>query len=682
MPRDIPVANGNLLVAFDRLYRIRDLTFPFVGQENHTAGEPFRLGVWADGAFSWVDERWSIRLDYLDDTLVTRVEILSPDGGLGIESNDAVDFEADVFLRRMTVEDRSGRRREVRVFFHHDFHIFGTIAGDTANYQPDTGALFHFKERRCFFVNAMTGGRPGFRQFATGGKEMPGKEGTWRDAEDGTLSGNPIAQGAVDSVGAVHVDLEPGGKATIYYWICAATDWHGASALNALVVEKTPEALLVRTEKYWRYWVDKEGLNYDLLPAPVARLYKRSLLVARTHVDARGGIVAAVDSDAFWFNRDSYAYVWPRDGALVAAALDRAGYSDLARGFYEFCARAIHGEGYFLHKYTPSGAEGSSWHPWFDPATGQAQLPIQEDEVAVVVWALWNHFALYRDIDFIRPLYEPLVVRAARFMLGYRDRATGLPLPSYDLWEERRGILTYTTAAVFAGLSAAGRFAEAFSEDDLAAGCRRAADEMRTGLFERLWIPEKRRFARMIVPRPEGGFDVDDGLDASLFGVVEYGAVDARDERAAETMRQVREKLWCGVGTGGLARYEGDAYSLAGPEIPGNPWIITTLWLARYLIKRSSTRRETDDARSLLEWAAGRALPSGVLPEQVDRFTGGPLSVAPLAWSHGAFVTAVQEYLDKIVDLERCAVCGRPRVSKYRRGPEELSPGGGRPQGS
>ena len=54
MPRDIPVGNGTLLVTFDELYRIRDIYFPFVGKENHSEGHPFRFGVWADGAFSWI----------------------------------------------------------------------------------------------------------------------------------------------------------------------------------------------------------------------------------------------------------------------------------------------------------------------------------------------------------------------------------------------------------------------------------------------------------------------------------------------------------------------------------------------------------------------------------------------------------------------------------------------------
>ena len=67
--RDIPVGNGSLLVNFDEAYRIRDIYFPHVGQENHTEGEPSRFGVWADGQFSWVDgAAWERTLKYRCDT--------------------------------------------------------------------------------------------------------------------------------------------------------------------------------------------------------------------------------------------------------------------------------------------------------------------------------------------------------------------------------------------------------------------------------------------------------------------------------------------------------------------------------------------------------------------------------------------------------------------------------------
>ena len=107
--------------------------------------------------------------------------------------------------------------------------------------------------------------------------------------------------------------------------------------------------------------------------------------------------------------------MWPRDGALVAHALDQAGQSEVAKNFYLFCKNVITREGYLLHKYNPDGSLGSSWHPWVDK-DGNPQLPIQEDETALVLWALWDHYERIRDVEFIRPLYSPMIRSAGDFL--------------------------------------------------------------------------------------------------------------------------------------------------------------------------------------------------------------------------------------------------------------------------
>jgi len=46
-------------------------------------------------------------------------------------------------------------------------------------------------------------------------------------------------------------------------------------------------------------------------------------------------------------------------------------------------------------------------------------------------------------------------------------------------------------------------------------------------------------------------------------------------------------------------------------------------------------------------WAAERALPSGILPEQVHPESGDFISVSPLTWSHATLVAAVLDYIEK-----------------------------------
>ena len=73
MPRDLPIGNGSLLVAFDSHYRLADFYFPGVGMESHAAAK-FRFGVWCDDALHSTDEApWHRTLEYLRDTLVTDV---------------------------------------------------------------------------------------------------------------------------------------------------------------------------------------------------------------------------------------------------------------------------------------------------------------------------------------------------------------------------------------------------------------------------------------------------------------------------------------------------------------------------------------------------------------------------------------------------------------------------------
>src|SRR5262245_53777012 len=106
MPRDVPIGNGSLLVTFDLDYNLRDLYFPRVGQENHTAGHACRFGVWVEGEFSWLDgEDWQRAVGYETDSLVTRVVAENRALALRLCCSDTVDFERNVYLKRVRVDN-------------------------------------------------------------------------------------------------------------------------------------------------------------------------------------------------------------------------------------------------------------------------------------------------------------------------------------------------------------------------------------------------------------------------------------------------------------------------------------------------------------------------------------------------------------------------------------------------
>jgi len=658
MPRDLPIGNGSLLVNFDSSYCMRDFYFPCVGRDNNTVGHPSRVGVWVNGQFSWLhDPGWEREMNYLPDTLVTDVRLQHRELNLSLRCHDTVDFEQTILIRSIEVANRGDEPRDIRLLFCQDFHISETKIGDTAYYEPVNDFLIHYKGKRYFLVNGRSEDGKGIYQYATGNKETGNVEGTWRDAEDGELGMNPIAQGSVDSVVSLRQVVPAHDKVRFYFWIAAEQGYFEVKDLNTLILQKGPQSLLDATAHHWQQWVMARKLDFCDLSLRTEEVYRRSLLTIRTQIDNGGAILAANDGDSAMFNRDTYSYMWPRDGALVAHALDLAGYHDLTQKFFEFCASLMpkptyYPEGHLLHKYNPDGSLGSSWHPWI--RDGQPKLPIQEDETALVLWALWSHFDLSGDRAFAESLFERMIRPASRFILSYRHAPTGLPLESYDLWEERYGVLTFTTSAVCAGLEAGGRFATLFGDHDLAKQCAEGAQKMKEALLAHLYCPDLNRFARMLNFSPDGKYSIDPILDASLYGVFAFGSFPADQPEVVNTMQAIEKRLWVQTDVGGVARYENDYYHQKSGDVDrvaGNPWPICTLWLALWFIETAKSEDDLKRPREILEWVANHALRSGILAEQLHPYTGEPVSISPLTWSHAAFVETVLIYTQKFLAL-------------------------------
>ena len=458
MPREVLVSNGRFAVALDDKARIRDVYFPYVGLENHTVGHQFRFGVWVDGKFEWLDKDWDILMSYLPEPLTSRYKIKKDSLGVKMEVNDAIHNFKDIFLRKIKVSNELDRTQEVRLFFTQDFHIYGYEAGDTAFFEPNLSAIIHYKGKRYFLVGGTTGGK-GFYQYAVGHKEVEGKEGTWRDSEDGQLSTNPVAQGAVDSAVSFQLEIPPHGYGLIHYWIACGNSLTEVTALDAEVKKTGIEQMLLEVENYWSAWLNRLKLDLNILPREVARLFKRSLLLMRAHVDNHGGFLASLDSDIMEIHRDTYSYVWPRDGAMATLAFTNAGFTDVSAMFFGFCNKVIGEDGFFRHKYLPDGSIGSTWHALIDSA-GHLQLPIQEDETASVLYALWKYYEKDGNLEFVTKVYDRLVVKAADFMMNYRDPDTLLPKPTFDEWEEKVGVFTSTVASVVAALDSAAKFGQ------------------------------------------------------------------------------------------------------------------------------------------------------------------------------------------------------------------------------
>lgn len=657
MARSIVLSNGELCIALDDRAQVRDIYYPHVGLEDHVRGHYIhRVGVWVDGAMSWMgeDSSWEISISCEEEALASRIVARNPRIEVELVFKDIVYNERAVFLRRVSVHNKAQRQREIKLYFAHQFEIYKSHGGDTAYYDPSSHSIIHYKGLRVFLINAALDGEP-FGDYTAGKANFQGSEGSHRDADDGMLTKNPIEHGPADSVIGLYAQYEPDQERSCHYWIAVANTIPEARELNQYVVKKTPEHLIQSASDYWKAWVNAYQWNFHGLTPPHVALFRRSLMYLRAHIDKEGGVVASLDSDMLQHGLDTYSYVWPRDGAYAALALDLAGDANVSKRFFEFCHSVITDEGYFMHKYLPDRSLGSSWHPWIKD--GQVQLPIQEDETASVLFALYCHYLHSRDLEFLEDMYGKLVERAADFLVHYRDPDTKLPRPSYDLWELSRGTFTYTAASVYGALIAAAELSKILGKSSNEAQYRDAAHEVQEAIMKYCWDEGAGAFAKMVRVK-DGVLERDNTTDiSSAYGIFFYEVLPSTDPRLMRAFDQAVRKLSWGISTGGLARVENDWYYRQGGEATGNPWLISTLWYAEYLIANAHSEADLDRVREIFSWVVRRALPSGVLPEQAHPTTGEPLSAMPLAWSHAAYVTAVLKYLDKLEELGICKAC-------------------------
>ncbi len=657
MPKALSLGNGSMLVNLDGLGSVRDLYFPYVGLENQVGGNlAHRLGVFVDNKFSWFDDgTWQIDVRLEKNVLVGQTTAKNVALGLTLVFSDAVVTEKNVFIRRVSVVNEKFEERTIKLFFHHQFELYESETAHTAYYDPINKVIIHYRNQRAILINALIDGH-GFDDFSTGIFHTEGKEGTHKDAEDGLLSKNPIEHGLADSVIGVSSTYKGGEEKIIYYWLAVGMSIGEAQTINSFVLEKGVSHLLKTSRDFWHAWISRREFSFYGLDERTIDLFNHSLLSLRAHVGDNGALIASSDANLLHKGRDTYAYVWPRDAALSTIAISKAGDFNVARRFFEFCAKVISDDGYFMHKYSPDGSLGSSWHPWL--RNGKVQLPIQEDETALVVYSLWQYYHLSKDLEFIEEIYTDVIKKAADFLVTYRDEVTGLPKPSYDLWEEKYGVSTFTACAVYGALIAAARFAHTLGKAKTEKRYLDAAAQVASGVLKYLYNEEGGYFYKMVNFDDDGKPIYDHTIDASsVYAVYTFGLLPASDSRVERAVKITDEALRCKTAVGGVARYQNDNYYLSKEGVPGNPWFITTLWHAQYQIALAKTEADLKPVVETLNWVVSHATPSDILSEQLDPYTGEPLSVAPLVWSHGEFVTTVLMYLDKLEAMGICKAC-------------------------
>lgn len=677
--RPLIFGNGRILICEDEKGTIRDIYFPYVGLENH--GNSIKAGICdLDSLYcSWFDT-WDIKQRYKSDfektffkmsegtsgkqrgvkggdfTSVSGLDsCTSPNSGstfssppekevpgpfrevvsnigetvfenseIGVRATvrETVHPSMNIFYRVFEVKNTSRKTKHLRLFLNQNYRILENKIGETGVIDGNT--LIHYKRDRYF----LHGSEPDFDQYAVGTAEWKGLEGTWKDMESNAhLSGNPVSHGSIDStLGWTLPEIKPGDAERVHTWIVLGKKYCNVLKRHRGIKDSSKNSVFNINFNFWNSFTERisvlpEFARMQELPAGVTECFYRSLLAVVAHMDISGSIIASCDSDIKQFGADLYTYCWPRDAAWVCLALDRARYHHLSTQTFEFFSKIITHRGNFLHKYTPAGDFGSTWHPV--PMT-------QIDETGLPLYALYYNWEIAKNIWTVGRYYRDLIHPAAEYLTKHLDE-TGLPASSFDLWEERKGVHTYSACTVYAGLYGASELARTLGDYAKAETWAEAAARVKQAVRNRLYDEKEKRFRRSLE---------DPTLDSSTFAVWYFGILPPDDPRVVRTMEAIEQELI--RPTGGVARYHQDRYY--GYM---NSWIICTLWLAQWHTACGNLKR----ALELLEWCAAHAHPTGLLPEQVDS-EGKPWSVLPLAWSHSTYVLAVLEYLQALEKTE------------------------------
>lgn len=609
--------NSRLLATYSSTGELQALYWPHIdyGQHIHELQLGVRVGT---DPVRWLNTaEWTVTQQYVPDTAVLITASAAPD--LTVECADFALPNRDLLIRRLTVSNWADGPRPVQLCVYVHPRLDESAQYNTVLRANEVNGLLVYRRNTWLALGADRAPTA----WQCGRPDRPSD--AWPQACAGDLQGDTINCGDVN--GALLFDLgmlPAGGAASLALYLAPGDSRDAVVGEVQRARTGAPQGWEAETAAWWRQWL-ASGRQVTTGSEELDRIYRQSLVMLKLMSDERGGgLIAGPELDPDYQLSGGYAYCWGRDAAYMTTALDEAGhFAETDRFFRQWAVRAQEPDGSWLHRHYVDGTLGPSW--------GHLQI----DEGASILFGAWRHFELSGDREFALAFW-PEARRGADYLLAYRDPATGLPDHSIDLWEKRDGLHTYSSAAVHAGLTAAAQLAATVGED----GSRyaEAAASVRQAMEQHLWSESRGRFLRTIGlvgtgPAEAGRQDLAmaDLPDIALLGVTfPFGAFAPDDERVQRTAAALEAALVV-PGTGAVYRYVGDKY------IGGHPWLICTLWLAICKLAAGEQAR----ARELISWAAGKATPLGMLPEQVDVATGSPTWVTPLAWSHAMFVLAV-----------------------------------------
>jgi GH15 family glucan-1,4-alpha-glucosidase len=357
-------------------------------------------------------------------------------------------------------------------------------------------------------------------------------------------------------------------------------------------------------------------------------LVTRSLAIIEAGQAANGAYVACPVYP-------TYNYCWFRDGAFVAAAMDRWHRHASAQRFYDWAAAQVSARTSAIERCLANVAQGRSLDPadllhtryTLDGQQGAEDWPnFQLDGFGTLLWGFQHHLQVTGQ-RVLPPDWSSAAHLLVRYLAGLWQ------LPNSDCWEEFADRIAVSTLAVlYAGLHAISAAFEADGQDATLAAT--TAQQIKTCILAAGTLHGH------LLKQIEGADEVDASLLWACVPFQGYGLFAPADPIMRATVARIEQDL---IGaSGGVHRYRHDTF------YGGGEWVLLTALLGEYY----TATGDLAAARRCQNFIEGAANQQGELPEQVSQAVLHPEYLAPwlarwgnvacpLLWSHAAYLSLI-----------------------------------------
>ncbi len=624
------LGNRSLLVTMGKKGEIFGFYYPGRDIAQHVEESQACIHNGRDLIWSNANE-WVADQKYIKDTNILSTELVHPDG-ITMKILDFVHPDLPVLVRKYKII--SDKKFSGKFFYYSSLQAGEVKRKNSAFCDHLSGILGQYWKDYYVGISSY----PRFEEWQVG-KAM---DTIWwtnakYDMEDGHLQGNHEDIGNLNCAIGFQIETDASKAAEITVFIGASMGRPELYRTMRKVQKQNIDDLYNTVQEQWVYWMSRKTLielpeypGFEGFRKEIMNMFNRSLLALSILNDPeKGSFVAAPEFDHDFEMSGGYGYCWHRDTAEIVISLIDSGYPEYCERFFRWCKDTQLPDGSWFQRYWLDGSKAPSW--------GNFSFSTQIDETGSTLFAM-DYF--YRTLeqpertDFLDDMWSN-VLCAAEYLM--KRTPGGMHEPCLCLWETHEGIFTYTNAAIYAGLKGAANMARNYSEEELAQRWIDRAELIKKKTIEELWLDEG-YFARGIRYGK-----LDRSIDSSIIGTfVPFNMLSPTDRKERQMIgsiiSNIEQYLRVPVnGHYGIKRYVDDNY------IDGNPWIVTTLWLSKAQLEMAITccdKSKKDELRSMsnhalkyILWSMKGTTSAGMLPEQVNKYTGRPAWAIPLSWS-------------------------------------------------